>query len=101
VALHAHWLEVQDRLAHVAAEQLAMQAGIAPTDPQPALAGWALAGLVQIDMDSRMRHIRAGRRGAQLRDVVAADVRRAAALLEAGLATLGDSTQTGGHNGSG
>jgi AcrR family transcriptional regulator len=96
--LHAHWLEVQDRLARVAAEQLALQAGIAPTDPQPALAGWALAGLVQIDMDSRVRHIRAGRRGAQLREAVAADVRQATALLEAGLATLGHGTQAGGHS---
>src|SRR5215470_15782151 len=26
-ALHAHWLEIQDRLARVAAEQLALQAG--------------------------------------------------------------------------
>ena len=33
-ALHAHWLEIQDRLARVAAEQLALQAGTEPTDPQ-------------------------------------------------------------------
>ena len=39
-ALHAHWLEIQDRLARVAAEQLALQAGTDPTDPQPAVAGW-------------------------------------------------------------
>jgi AcrR family transcriptional regulator len=100
-ALHAHWLEIQDRLARVAAEQLALQAGIEPTDPEPAIAGWALAGLVQVDMDSRVRHIRAGRRGARLRDAVASDVRRAAALLETGLASLSRDTQTGGRNASG
>ena len=33
-ALHAHWLEIQDRLARVAAEQLALQAGTEPTDPE-------------------------------------------------------------------
>ena len=87
-ALHAHWLEIQDRLARVAAEQLALQAGIGPADPEPTIAGWALAGLVQVDMDSRVRHIRAGRRGVQLRDAVAGDVRQAAQLLEAGLASL-------------
>jgi AcrR family transcriptional regulator len=87
-ALHAHWLEIQDRLARVAAEQLALQAGIGPADPEPTIAGWALAGLVQVDMDSRVRHIRAGRRGAQLRDAVGGDVRQAAQLLEAGLASL-------------
>ena len=33
-ALHAHWLEIQDRLARVAAEQLALQAGTDPADPR-------------------------------------------------------------------
>ena len=100
-ALHAHWLEIQDRLARVAAEQLALQAGTEPADPEPAVAGWALAGLVQVDMDSRARHIRAGQRGAQLRDAVAGDVRQAAELLETGLASLSRGTQTGGRNGPG
>jgi AcrR family transcriptional regulator len=95
-ALHAHWLEIQDRLARVAAEHLALQAGTEPTDPAPMVAGWALAGLVQVDMDSRARHIRAGLRGAQLRDAVADDVRQAAELLETGLASLSRCTQTGG-----
>ena len=100
-ALHAHWLEIEDRLARVAAEQLALQAGTEPADPEPAVAGWALAGLVQVDMDSRVRHIRAGLRGAQLRDAVAGDVRQAAELLETGLASLSRGTQAGGRNGPG
>jgi MftR C-terminal domain len=99
-ALHAHSLEIQDRLARVAAEQLALQAGTEPTDPEPTAAGWALAGLVQVDMDSQVRHIRAGRRGAQLRDAVAGDVRQAAELLETGLASLSRGTQAGRRNGS-
>jgi hypothetical protein len=100
-ALHAQWLEIQDRLARVAPEQLALQAGTEPTDPGPTIAGWALAGLVQVDMDSRVRHIRAGRRGAQLAAAVARDVRQAAELVETGLASLSHGTQTGGRNGSG
>jgi AcrR family transcriptional regulator len=100
-ALHAHWLEIQDRLARVAAEQLALQAGTDPAAPGPTIAGWALAGLVQVDMDSRARHIRAGRRGAQLRDAVAGDVRQAAELLETGLASLSRGTHTGRRNGPG
>jgi hypothetical protein len=100
-ALHAHWLKIQDRLARVAAEQLALQAGTEPADPEPAVAGWGLAGLVQVDMDARVRHIRAGRRGAQLADAVASDVRQAAELLETGLASLIRSTQTGRRNGPG
>ena len=97
-ALHAHWLEIQDRLARVAAGQLALQAGTEPADPEPTIAGWALAGLVQVDMDSRVRHVRAGLRGAQLRDAVAGDVRQAAELLETGLAPLSRGTQAGGRN---
>jgi AcrR family transcriptional regulator len=99
-ALHAHWLEIQDRLARVAAEQLALQAGIEPTDPKPTVAGRALIGLVQVDMDSRVRHIRAGRRGAKLRDAVAGDVRQAAQLLETGLASLSRGTHTAVRSGS-
>jgi hypothetical protein len=72
-----------------------------PADPEPAIAGWALAGLVQVDMDARVRHIRAGRRGAQLRDAVAEDVRQAANLLETGLASLSRGTQASGRYGSG
>jgi len=79
------------------AEQLARQAGMNPTDPEPTIAGRALVGLVQVDMDSRVRHIRAGRRGTQLRDAVAGDVRRAARLLETGLASLSHGSHTGAH----
>jgi hypothetical protein len=60
-----------------------------------------LMRLVQVDMGSRVRHIRAGRRGAQLRDAVAGDVRRAAELLETGLASLSRRPQPAGRNGPG
>jgi hypothetical protein len=46
----------------VVAEQLALQAGTEHADPEPTVAGWALAGLVRVDVDVRARHIRAGRR---------------------------------------
>jgi AcrR family transcriptional regulator len=98
-ALHAYWLQTLDRLARIAAEQLAVTAGVEPADPEPTVAGRALIGLIQVDMDSRVRHIRVGRRGAQLRDSVARDVRQAAELLETGLASLSRGTQAGGRNG--
>ena len=37
--------------------------------------GWALAGLVQVDMESRVRHIRAGRRGSRASAHLAAVLR--------------------------
>ena len=84
-SLHAHWLEVHERLARVATDELAMQAGIDPRDPEAIVAGRALVGLAQVGMESQVRHIRAGLRGRELREAVAADVRRAARLLDTGL----------------
>lgn len=84
-ALHAAWLEVNVRLATVASEELARQAGVDPRDPEPLIAGRALVGLVDVGMQSRVRHIRDGVRGEALHDKVQDDVRRAARLLETGL----------------
>ncbi len=100
-ALHAHWLESLDHIANAATEQLALQAEIDPTDPALTVAGRALVGLVQVDMDSRTRHIHAGQRGAQLRDAVSHDVHQAALLLETGLASLNHDTQTNRQDSSG
>jgi AcrR family transcriptional regulator len=100
-ALHAHWLQVNDRLARVAAEELAIQAGTAPRDPEAVVASRALVGLVEVNMESSVRHISAGLRGADLREAVLIDIRRAARLLDTGLSSLTRDGQTGGRNGSG
>jgi AcrR family transcriptional regulator len=84
-ALHAAWLEVHARLAQVASEELAAQAGVDPDDPEPMIAGRALVGLAEVGMQSRVRHSVAGLRGEALRKAVDDDVRRAARLLETGL----------------
>jgi AcrR family transcriptional regulator len=84
-ALRAAWLELHDRLAKVARDELAAQAGIDPEDPEPTIAGRALAGLAELVMDLNIRHIRHGLRGAALRAAVTGDLERAARLLETGL----------------
>jgi AcrR family transcriptional regulator len=84
-ALHAAWLEVHARLARVASEALAEQAGVDPDDPEPMIAGRALVGLADVGMRSRVRHTDAGLRGEALRGAINDDVRRAARLLETGL----------------
>ena len=83
-ALRAAWLELHDRLATVARDELAAQAGIDPRDPEPTAAGRALAGLVEVGMQSRVRHIGDGLRGQALTDAVNADLDRAGRLLESG-----------------
>lgn len=84
-ALRAAWLEIQDRLASVAQEELAAIAEVDPSAPEPKVAGRALAGLVEVMFDAQIRHIRAGLRGAELRQAVDEDLERAARLLDAGL----------------
>jgi AcrR family transcriptional regulator len=84
-ALRAAYLEVHDRLATVARDELAAQAEVDPSDPEPTVAGRALAGLAQVSFDSRVRHINTGLRGAELHQAVADDLDRAARLLETGL----------------
>ena len=100
-ALHAHWLQVHERLARIAAEELATQAGTGPRDPEAVVAGRALVGLVEVDMEASVRHIRAGLRGEPLREAILTDVRRAARLLETGLSAFTREGQTGGRSGSG
>lgn len=84
-ALRAALLELHDRLAKVARDELAAQAGVDPRDPEPTIAGRALAGLTELVMDSNTRHIRDGLRGDELRAAVTSDLDRAARLLETGL----------------
>ncbi len=84
-ALRAAWLEMHDRLASVARDELAAQAGIDPRDPEPIAAGRALSGLAEVAMESRLRRIRQGLRGDELRHAIDDDLNRAARLLETGL----------------
>jgi AcrR family transcriptional regulator len=84
-ALRAAWLELHDRLAKVARDELAAQAGVDPRSPEPTVAGRALAGLAELGMDSNTRHISDGLRGQELRDAVRGDLERAGRLLETGL----------------
>jgi AcrR family transcriptional regulator len=84
-ALRAAWLELHDRLATAACEELAAQAGIDPRDPEPMAAGRALAGLTEVALESRVRRIRDGLRGEELSRAVDDDLDRAARLLETGL----------------
>jgi AcrR family transcriptional regulator len=88
-ALRAAWLELHDRLARLVRDELAAQAEVDPGDPEPMVAGRALAGLADVAFESRVRHIRAGLRGDALREAVSGDLERAARLLEVGLWSFG------------
>ena len=87
-ALRAAWLELNDRLVNVAVEELAAQAEVDPREPELIIAARALVGLVEVMFASQRRWIEAGLRGRELHEAVAADVLRAARLLETGLWSL-------------
>ncbi|MGH2856171.1 MAG: hypothetical protein ACRDMJ_01660 [Solirubrobacteraceae bacterium] len=84
-ALHAAWLEVQERLVGVAREELAKLADVDPQAPEPMIAARGLAGLAEVSFESQIRHIREGLRREALRAAVNADLDRAGRLIETGL----------------
>lgn len=84
-ALHAAWLEVQERLVAVAREELAKLAEVDPHAPEPMIAARALAGLAEVSFESQIRHIGEGLRREALRAAVNADLDRAGRLIETGL----------------
>ena len=84
-ALRAAWLEMNQRIVAVAAEELAARTEVDRRDPEPMIAARALSGLGDVALAARVRYIEQGLRGIELRDAVSADLDRAARLLEAGL----------------
>jgi hypothetical protein len=97
---------MMDQFTAVAAEILAGRAGLRADDPEPQIAAAALLGLWRIQAQSLSRHLDGTRPPDRVRAAVAADVRRAAALIEAGLGALpagpgaaGGSAAAGQHRG--
>ena len=87
-SLRAYQSDMTDRFARAAAEILAARAGMSPADPEPQIAARALLGLWHVQGESLRRHLDDAATPAGLRELVTADVARAARLLSAGLGTF-------------
>ena len=87
-ALRAAWMELHERFVAVAIDELASSLDVDPRDPEPVIAARALAGLHNISFQSLRRHIEAGHRDEELRELVMDDLRRAARVLDTGLWSL-------------
>lgn len=87
-SLRAYQADMMDQFVTVAAEILAARAQMSPEDPEPQIAARALLGLWHVQAASLRRHLDASRTPAQVHDAVAADVRRAARLIEPGLSAF-------------
>ena len=64
---------------------LAARAGLAADDPEPQIAARALLGLWRVQADSLRKHLDRAATPARLQELVTADVRRAARIVETGL----------------
>ncbi|WP_329364019.1 TetR/AcrR family transcriptional regulator [Streptomyces sp. NBC_00669] len=85
-ALRAHQRDMTDQLIAAAARTLAARAGAGRDDPEPWIAATALLGLWQVQHRALRTHMDATLTPESIRAAVTADVRRAARLLDAGLA---------------
>jgi AcrR family transcriptional regulator len=84
-SLRAYQADMMDQFVTVAAEILAARAQMSPDDPEPQIAARALLGLWHVQAASLRRHLDGSRTPAEVNDAVAADVRRAARLIEPAL----------------
>ena len=85
-SLRAYQSDMMDQFVSVAAEILAARAGLDADDPEPQIAARALLGLWHVQAESLRKHL--GGAPAQVHEMVTADVRRAARLIEGGLGSF-------------
>jgi AcrR family transcriptional regulator len=87
-SLRAYQADMMDQSATVAAEALAVRSGMSADDPETQIAARALLGLWHIQADSLRKHLDQAATVPLLRELVTADVRRAARLIDTGLRTF-------------
>ena len=84
-ALRAYQADMMERSVVVATEVLAARAAMTPDDPEPQIAARALLGLWRVQADSLRKYLEQAPTSARLHELVTADVRRAAQLIDTGL----------------
>jgi len=98
-SLRAYQSDMMDQAVGVAAEILAVRAGMSAEDPEPQIAARALLGLWRVQAESLRKHLDAP--PARLHDLVTADVRRAARLIDSGLRSFAPAgAEQGGTSGA-
>src|SRR5215831_11985309 len=94
-SLRAYQADMMDQSAAVATQILAARAGMSTGDPEPQIAARALLGLWHVQADSLRHHLHGSPAPAQLHELVTADVRRAAQLIDTGLRSFAPAPAAG------
>jgi AcrR family transcriptional regulator len=84
-SLRAYQADMMGQFVSVATEILAARAGMSTGDPEPQIAARALLGLWHVQAESLRQHLDGTAAPARIHELVSADVRRAARLIETGL----------------
>jgi AcrR family transcriptional regulator len=92
-SLRAAQLDMMDRLIRVAAEAMAVRAGMNPDDPEPQIAANAIVGLWRIQFQAMRKHSDGTETPTEAREAVIAEVRRASRLIDTGLWSFGLAVQ--------
>jgi AcrR family transcriptional regulator len=95
-SLRAAHGEMMERLARVAAEALALRAGVSPDDPEPMIAGHALVGLAEVQQRALLRDAETDRSTDDVYARADDELHRAARLIDTGLWSF---ATTGGADG--
>ncbi|MCT9007775.1 acyl-CoA-like ligand-binding transcription factor [Streptomyces rhizosphaerihabitans] len=92
-SLRACHRDMTDRIVAVAAEVPARRTRTSPDAPEPQIAATAPLGLWSIRFQSLGKHLDGVRSPEQVHEAVTADVRRAATLIDTGLAAFESLTE--------
>jgi AcrR family transcriptional regulator len=98
-SLRAYQADMMDQFVSVAAETLAARAGMSTGDPEPQIAARALLGLWRVQADSLRQHLDGNPVPARIHELVTADVRRAARLIDTGLRSFAAPAPSAGGSG--
>jgi hypothetical protein len=84
-SLRAYQSDMIDQSVSAAAGMLAVRTGMTAGDPEPQIAARALLGLWHVQAESLRQHLDGSAAPARIQELVSADIRRAARLIDAGL----------------
>jgi AcrR family transcriptional regulator len=100
-SLRAYQSDIMDQIVSAATEVLATRTGMRADDPEPQIAARALLALWRVQAESLRKHLAGSCEPAEVHQIVTAEVRRAARLIDTGLRSFAPHRPDGGARGHG